>query len=307
MKEKTYFSMKKNTSAKAEIFIYGEISSESYRGESDTSAVSFKHELDALGDVKQIDLHINSGGGNVFEAYAIYNMLLRHKATIEVYVDGLAASAASLIAMAGKTIHMPENSYLMIHNAWVVAAGDYRELEKSAKVLKNITDNFRTAYLTRNLTIAESKVTEMMNDETWIAAKSAIALGFADNLLAPSSAAASVDTSILNNYRNVPGDLIKMAKASKEDSAKQAAAAKKQASGQQKANAQQRLLNFAKVLGNAAEDMANKEAERKADKESDYKAFKHHQSTASRRAEREKEENRAGYFVGGKFIGGRRK
>lgn len=301
MKEKTYFSMVKNTSVKAEIFIYGEISSESYRGESDTSAVSFKQELDDLGDVKQIDLHINSGGGNVFEAYAIYNMLLRHKATIDVYVDGLAASAASLIAMAGKTIHMPENSYLMIHNAWVVAAGDYRELEKSAKVLKNITDNFRTAYLTRKLTITESKVTEMMNDETWIAAKQAISLGFADNLLQPSSAAASIDTSILNNYRNVPSVLMQGVAAAK------GTPTKKPVSGQQKANVQQCLLNFAKVLGNAAEDMANKEAERKADKESDYKAFKHHQSTASRRTEREKEENRAGYFVGGKFIGGRRK
>lgn len=78
-----------------------------------------------------------------------------------------------LIAMAGKTIHMPENS-LLDDSQQVVAAGDYRELEKSAKVLKNITDNFRTAYLTQ-LTITESEVTEMMNDETWIAAKSAIA------------------------------------------------------------------------------------------------------------------------------------
>ena len=298
MKEKTYFSMVKNTSAKAEIFIYGEISSESYRGESDTSAVSFKQELDALGDVKQIDLHINSGGGNVFEAYAIYNMLLRHKATIDVYVDGLAASAASLIAMAGKTIHMPENSYLMIHNAWVVAAGDYRELEKSAKVLKNITDNFRTAYLTRKLTITESKVTEMMNDETWIAAKQAISLGFADNLLQPSSAAASIDTSILNKYRNVPSVLMQGVAAAK------GTATKKPVSGQQKANAQKRLDKFLNVLGNVVEAMATNDAERQADKESDYRI---HQSLAAKRAEKEKEEKRAGYYVNDKFIGGGRK
>ena len=198
---KKYFSMVKNSSTNAEIFIYGTISSESYRGESDTSAISFKKELDALGDVKQIDLHINSGGGDVFESYAIYNMLKRHKATIDVYVDGLAASGASVIAMVGKTVHMPENSYLMIHNAWTVASGDYRDLEKSAKVIKSITDNLRTAYLTRKLTITESKVTEMMNDETWIAAKQAISFGFADNLLKPSSAAASIDTSILNKYK----------------------------------------------------------------------------------------------------------
>lgn len=298
MKEKTYFSMVKNTSAKAEIFIYGEISSESYRGESDTSAVSFKQELDDLGDVKQIDLHINSGGGNVFEAYAIYNMLLRHKATIDVYVDGLAASAASLIAMAGKTIHMPENSYLMIHNAWVVAAGDYRELEKSAKVLKNITDNFRTAYLTRKLTITESKVTEMMNDETWIAAKQAISLGFADNLLQPSSAAASIDTSILNNYRNVPSVLMQGVAAAK------GTPTKKPVSGQQKANAQKRLDKFLNVLGNVVEAMATNDAERQADIESDYRI---HQSLAAKRAEKEKEEKRAGYYVNDKFIGGGRK
>lgn len=182
-------------------------------------------------------------------------MLLRHKATIEVYVDGLAASAASLIAMAGKTIHMPENSYLMIHNAWVVAAGSYRELEKSAKLLKNITDNFRTAYLTRNLTISESKVNEMMNDETWLEAKSAIALGFADNLLAPSSTAASIDTSILNNYRNVPGESNQDGQSVKILISKWLPL-KKQASEQKRANAQQRLPNFAKVFGNVVEDMA---------------------------------------------------
>lgn len=267
MKDNKYFSMVKNSGTNAEIFIYGDISSESYRGESDTSAISFKKELDALGDVKQIDLHINSGGGDVFESYAIYNMLNRHKATIDVYIDGLAASGASVIAMAGKTIHMPENSYLMIHNAWTVASGDYRDLEKSAKVIKNITDNLRKAYLTRKLTVTESKVTEMMNDETWIAAKQAISFGFADNLLKPSSAAASIDTSILNQYRNVPGTL-------KQTASAQGSQTKPAAPVQKKGNSTKNVRKFMDTLANAVTERADRMENRSGNDLNDEAAFR---------------------------------
>lgn len=267
MKDNKYFSMVKNSGTNAEIFIYGDISSESYRGESDTSAISFKKELDALGDVKQIDLHINSGGGDVFESYAIYNMLNRHKATIDVYIDGLAASGASVIAMAGKTIHMPENSYLMIHNAWTVASGDYRDLEKSAKVIKSITENLRKAYLTRKLTVTESKVTEMMNDETWIAAKQAISFGFADNLLQPSSAAASIDTSILNQYRNVPGTL-------KQTVSAQGSRTKPAAPGQKKGNSTKNTLKFLDSLANVVTERTERVEPQSSGDMSDEASFR---------------------------------
>jgi len=305
LKDNKYFSMVKNSSTNAEIFIYGNIYSESYRGESDTSAISFKKELDALGEVKQIDLHINSGGGDVFESYAIYNMLQRHKATIDVYIDGLAASGASLIAMAGKTIHMPENSYLMIHNAWQHTMGDYRTHEKEAKALKNITDNFRSAYMTRKLTITESKVTEMMNDETWIAAKQAISFGFADNLLQPSSAAASIDTSILNQYRNVPGTL-------KQSASAQGSRLNPPAPGNKKGNSTQNTLKFLNSLANAVAERADKIENRSGSDMNDEAAFRgkdmlDEEKFRSGGGNTGKAENKAGYYINGKLIGGKMK
>ncbi|WP_320164324.1 head maturation protease, ClpP-related [uncultured Trichococcus sp.] len=294
MNENKYFNMIKNSSTNAEIFIYGDIYSETYRGESDTSAISFKKELDALGDVKQIDLHINSGGGDVFESYAIYNMLNRHKATIDVYIDGLAASGASVIAMAGKTIHMPENSYLMIHNAWTVASGDYRDLQKSAKVIESITDNLRTAYMTRKLTITESKVKEMMNDETWIAAKQAISFGFADNLLKPSSAAASIDTSILNQYRNVPGTL-------KQTASAQGSRTKPAAPGQKKGNSTKNVRKFMDTLANAVTERADRMENRSGNDLNDEENFR------SGAGNTVNAENTTAYCINDKFFGGRLK
>ncbi len=297
MNDNKYFNMVKNSSTNAEIFIYGDIYSETYRGESDTSAISFKKELDALGDVKQIDLHINSGGGDVFESYAIYNMLKRHKATIDVYIDGLAASGASVIAMVGKTIHMPENSYLMIHNAWTVASGDYRDLEKSAKVVKNITENLRTAYMTRKLTITESKVTEMMNDETWIAAKQAISLGFADNLLAPSSAAASIDTNILNKYKNVPGTL-------KQTASAKGMQPKPKAPGTKKGNSMQNALKFLDTFGNAVKERVDKIENRSGSDMNDEATYrgKDVQEEEKFRSNQGNTKNKLGRYVNGQWF-----
>ena len=108
------FKAKEN---KAELMLYGEISDTSWWGD-EVTPKAFKSELDALGDVEQIDIYINSGGGDVFAGEAIYNMLRRHNAKKVVHVDGLAASIASIIAMVGDEIVMPENAMLMIHEAW---------------------------------------------------------------------------------------------------------------------------------------------------------------------------------------------
>ena len=205
-KEK-YFNMAKKSNEKAEIFIYGYIFSEPFRMEDETSAISFKKELDALGDVKQIDIHINSGGGMVFEGLAIYNMLKRHKSTINVYIDGLAASAASVIAMAGDTVYMPENSFLMIHNALVTTTGNHHDLRKEADTLENLTESLKTAYMDKGIIVSKEELTRLMDEETWLDAKKAIGLGFADEMLQPMKAVASIDKDILNKYQNVPVDL----------------------------------------------------------------------------------------------------
>src|SRR5690554_6371861 len=101
--------MKMSADNEADIFIYGEITSDEW-DETDTSASSFKKELDELGDVSAINLYVNSRGGSLFEGIAIYNMLNRHNAKVHAYVDGLATSFASVLIMAADKIYMPANS-----------------------------------------------------------------------------------------------------------------------------------------------------------------------------------------------------
>lgn len=115
----------------AEMYIDGDIVTDEWE-DSDTSAAGFRDALKSLGDVKNINLHINSPGGSVFEGIAIYNMLKQNPAHVNVYVDGLAASIASVIAMSGDAIFMPSNAMMMIHNPWTMAVGNAEELRKQA-------------------------------------------------------------------------------------------------------------------------------------------------------------------------------
>ncbi|PIC75043.1 head maturation protease, ClpP-related [Sporosarcina sp. P17b] len=207
MEKEKYFNFVKKNSNKAEIYIYGYIMSEDFRDDQDTSAISFKKELDGLGNVKEIELHVNSGGGMVFEAAAIYNMLKRHPATITAYIDGLAASAASMIVMAASKVYMPENGFIMIHNAWSAASGDHREMTKQADVLRQLTEILKVAYIEKGLNISKEELTRLMDEETWLDCRTAIGFGFADEMIRPVNAAASIDRNLLNQYQNVPDDL----------------------------------------------------------------------------------------------------
>lgn len=135
-KKAKYFQMKRKSESKGEIFIYGDIVSDKWF-ENDVTATDFKNKLDELGDISEIDVHINSSGGSVFEGHAIYNMLKMHPAKINIYVDALAASIASVIAMSGDAIFMHKNSFLMIHNSWVMTVGNAEELRKTADLLEN--------------------------------------------------------------------------------------------------------------------------------------------------------------------------
>ena len=126
-----FWQFKANTEdGPAELLLYGDISSSSWWGD-EVTPKEFKKDLDDLGNVDEINVFINSDGGDVFAGQTIYSMLKRHKAKITVYVDGLAASIASVIAMAGDIIKMPKNSMMMIHNPWTWGAGyaaDFRKL-----------------------------------------------------------------------------------------------------------------------------------------------------------------------------------
>lgn len=175
MKHK-YFSLEKQNQT-ATINIYGDITSwELY--DTDVSAATLSKQLEALGDVEQIDVFINSYGGEVAEGLAIYNALRRHKAKITTYCDGFACSIASVIFMAGDERVMNEASLLMIHNAWTYAAGNAEELRKQADDLEKITQASVEAYKAHS-SLSEEEIKALMDAETWILPSEALEYGFA--------------------------------------------------------------------------------------------------------------------------------
>lgn len=190
-----------------DIFIYGDI--ERYQWiEEDTTATTFKDDLDNLGDISTINLYINSPGGSVFEGIAIHNMLKRHKAHVNVYIDALAASIASVIAMAGDTIYMPKNSMLMIHNAWTIVAGNSADLRKQADDLDRISNSSKQSYLEKaGDKLSNEKLQEMLDAETWLSADEAYVYGLCDVVQEENKMAASISQDLFAKYKNVPKQL----------------------------------------------------------------------------------------------------
>ena len=188
-----FYNFKAQTSnSPAELYIYGDISSSQSWWGDEISPMSFKKELDALGDVSQINVHINSDGGDVFAGQAIHSMLKNHKAKINVYVDGLAASIASVIAMAGDVIYMPANTMMMIHNPWTRVTGNSADLRKMATDLDTIAETIIAAYQSKS-SIDRDKLMQLLTDETWLTAAQAVELGFADVIENEKMIAASVN------------------------------------------------------------------------------------------------------------------
>ena len=208
MTKAKYFKMTAVDRETAEIYIYGEIVSDDWRWyESDTSAVSFRDALNELGDVNTITININSPGGDVFEGIAIYNMLKRHKAKIIVRVDALAASIASVIAMAADELVMPSNSMLMLHNAWTFGWGNHNEFRKLADDLEKINESVKESYLAKNPSMDREELSRIMDAETWISAKEAKEMGFADEVIEAVAVAASLSQAFASRYTNVPDNL----------------------------------------------------------------------------------------------------
>ena len=167
------------TGKKADLYIFGNISSYDWP-EKDKSSYKIVKELKEL-DADEIVVHINSMGGSVPEALAIYNVLRDHPAKIITQCDGFACSAASVIFMAGTERQMHDTSLLMIHNAWVCGHGNAAELRKQADDLDKITQMSINAYK-REATISEEEIAKMMDEETWIDAYSAKEYGFATTI-----------------------------------------------------------------------------------------------------------------------------
>lgn len=174
---KKYFALER-TEQSATITIYGDICSWAWEEFGEMSANILSKQLEALGDVNEINVYINSYGGEVAEGLAIYNALRRHKAKVRTFCDGFACSIASVIFMAGDERIMNEASLLMIHNAWTWAAGNAAELRKQAEDLDKITQASVEAYKAHS-NLKEEEIKALMDNETWILPSEAIEYGFA--------------------------------------------------------------------------------------------------------------------------------
>jgi len=188
--------------SRGEIWLYDQVGA-TFFGDG-VSAKSFQKDLSALGKVSTINLHINSPGGDVFEGFAIYNMLAQHPAKIEVDIDGVAASIASIIAMAGDEIRIAKNAQLMIHNPRGFAAGDESEMQRVAALLKNVKGNLVTTYQDRTGNKPD-QLAAWMDDETWFGADAAVQHGFATSVTRETAVTACFG--LMGDFRNVPDAL----------------------------------------------------------------------------------------------------
>ncbi|ALI55977.1 head maturation protease, ClpP-related [Celeribacter marinus] len=198
----TWYTIRARASG-AEVLIYDEI------GAYGVSAKGFLAELGALPDDAPIDLRLNSPGGSVFDAVAIYNALTRHEGTITVWIDGIAASAASYIAMAGDEIIMPENAFLMIHDPSGIVMGTAADMRDMAGTLDKIAASMTRGYAAKSGK-PEEDIAALLTAETWFDAKDALEAGLATRMAEPVRIAASFD---IGRFRNAPPDLVEMVKA----------------------------------------------------------------------------------------------
>lgn len=159
--------------------IEGQIADETWFGD-EVTPQQFKNDL--ISGTGDITLWINSPGGDVFAAAQIYNMLMDYQGDVHVIIDGLAASAASVIAMAGTTVSMSPVAMMMIHNPWTFAQGEAKDMAKVIEMLGEIKESIINAYELRT-GLSRTKISHLMDSESWFNAKKAVELGFADKVL----------------------------------------------------------------------------------------------------------------------------
>lgn len=182
MKRKFWNWIKNQDESGAEmrtLFLNGEISDETWYGDEVTPGI-FRGELNA--GKGPVSVWINSPGGDVFAAAQIYNMLMDYPYDVTVMIDGLAASAASVIAMAGTKVQMSPVGMLMVHNPATIAIGDSEEMKRAVKMLDEVKESIMNAYEIKT-GLSRDRISKLMDAESWFNAKKAVELGFADEIL----------------------------------------------------------------------------------------------------------------------------
>ena len=186
------------------LYLNGVISEETWWGDEVTPKI-FKDEL--LAGTGDITVWINSPGGDVFAAAQIYNMLMEYTGKVNVKIDGLAASAASVIAMAGGDVYMSPVSMLMIHNPSTIAIGDSEEMLRAKALLDEVKESIINAYELKT-GLSRTKLSHLMDAESWMNANKAIELGFADKIMFMESETPDLTDSLIFSRMAVTNTLI---------------------------------------------------------------------------------------------------
>jgi ATP-dependent protease ClpP protease subunit len=185
----------------AELMIFDAIGNWDEMGE--VSAKAFAKDLAKLpSSVKRLDIHINSPGGSVYDAQGIYSRLADHRADKHVYIDGLCASAASIVAMVGHKVYIRGNATMMIHLPSAITMGNEDDHQRSINALRSITDGMINAYA-KKTKLDRAELRDMLAAETWFNADQAVEKGFADEVRGVIKAAATFDLKQFN-FRNIP-------------------------------------------------------------------------------------------------------
>jgi len=201
--DKSWFRMKASGDKTADIYIYDEIG---YWG---VTARQFASSMKALGDLDHINLHIHSPGGDVFDGIAIYNLLNSHTASKTVYIDGLAASMASVIAMVGNPIIMPENAMMMIHKPWGITGGDANDMRDYADLLDKVEAVLIPSYA-KKTGKPPDELALMLGEETWMTAQECLEHGFADQISTAVQAMARINSKRIEEFDAMPNALKNM-------------------------------------------------------------------------------------------------
>jgi ATP-dependent Clp endopeptidase proteolytic subunit ClpP len=189
-----WYNINSKASKVVDVYIFDEI------GMGGVNAQGFIEEIKSFKD-SPMNLHINCVGGDVFDGMAIFNIIKKRTAKTTVYIEGIAASMGSVIALAADSVVMAENSLFMIHNAWGGAMGEAKEMKKTAKLLDKISGEIADIYV-KKTKLPYDKVKEMMDEETWLNAEEALELGFIDSISDAIKVAAKYDVSKFKNITN---------------------------------------------------------------------------------------------------------
>ncbi len=211
-----FYEFKNVTKESGDLYIYGAIVTDKdgwFSSESDVSLKEFKQSLDDLGDVKTINMYINSPGGEVFVASTMISMLKRMKdkgTTINAYVDGLSASAASFLMMIADKINLYKNSVVMIHKPMSIAMGNSNDLQQMIDTLDKLEDTIMIPlYMEKALDgVDEQKIKDLLTAETWFGAEEMAKyfdVTLLDNI---KNVKAMVSKDLFKNYKNAPKNLV---------------------------------------------------------------------------------------------------